>query len=98
MTAGRRVTIREVADAAGVSTQTVSRVLNNRPDVAAETFERVQRVIADTGYAPNMLARGLTQGRSQTLGIVTYGLDYFGPSRILTGSSARLQSSATRSR
>jgi LacI family transcriptional regulator len=89
MTAGRRVTIREVADAAGVSTQTVSRVLNNRPDVAAETFERVQRVIADTGYAPNMLARGLTQGRSHTLGIVTYGLDYFGPSRVLTGIERR---------
>ena len=54
-----------------------------------ETFERVQRVIADTGYAPNMLARGLTQGRSHTLGVVTYGLDYFGPSRVLTGIEQR---------
>ena len=80
-----RLTIKDVAAAAGVSTQTVSRVLNNRPDVAPETFERVQRVIADTGYSPNMLARGLTQGRSQTLGVVAYGLEYFGPSRILTG-------------
>ena len=52
----RRVTIKEVARAAGVSTQTVSRVLNNRPDVAPETFERVQRVISDTGYLPNLLA------------------------------------------
>jgi LacI family transcriptional regulator len=84
-TTRRRVTIKEVAAAAGVSTQTVSRVLNNRPDVAPETFERVQRVIADTGYAPNLLARGLTQGRSRTLGIVAYGLEYFGPSRVLTG-------------
>jgi len=81
----RRLTIREVAEAAGVSTQTVSRVLNNRPDVAAETFERVQRIIADTGYAPNMLARGLIQGRSRTLGVVAYGLEYFGPTRVLTG-------------
>ena len=85
MTARRRMTIKEVAQAAGVSTQTVSRVLNNRPDVAAETFERVQRIIADTGYAPNMLARGLTQGRSHVLGVVAFGLDYYGPSRILTG-------------
>jgi LacI family transcriptional regulator len=85
MTAGRRLTIKEVARAAGVSTQTVSRVLNNRPDVARETFERVQQVIDDTGYAPNLLARGLTQGRSHILGIVGYGLDYFGPSRVLTG-------------
>jgi LacI family transcriptional regulator len=79
------MTIREVAHAAGVSTQTVSRVLNNRPDVAAETFERVQRIIADTGYAPNMLARSLTQGRSHNLGVVAFGLEYFGPSRVLTG-------------
>lgn len=81
----RRLTIREIAEAAGVSTQTVSRVLNNRPDVAPETFERVKRIIADTGYAPNMLARGLIQGRSRTLGVVAYGLEYFGPTRILTG-------------
>jgi LacI family transcriptional regulator len=79
------VTIREVARAAGVSTQTVSRVLNQRPDVAPETFDRVQQVIADTGYSPNMLARGLTQGRTHVLGVVVYGLEYFGPSRILTG-------------
>ena len=38
----KRLTIRDVAAAAGVSTQTVSRVLNNRPDVAPETLERIQ--------------------------------------------------------
>jgi LacI family transcriptional regulator len=80
-----RLTIKEVAEAAGVSTQTVSRVLNNRPDVSPETYDRVQRIITDTGYAPNMLARGLTQGRSHVLGVVAYGLEYFGPSRVLTG-------------
>ena len=80
-----RLTIREVAEAAGVSTQTVSRVLNDRPDVAPETYDRVQRIIAEIGYSPNMLARGLTQGRSHVLGVVAFGLDYFGPSRVLTG-------------
>ena len=85
MTPGRRLTIREVAVAAGVSTQTVSRVLNDRPDVARETYERVQAVIAQTGYAPNMLARSLTQGQSRILGVVASGLEYFGPSRVLTG-------------
>ena len=80
-----RITIREVARAAGVSTQTVSRVINNRPDVAPETFVRVQDVIKKTGYAPNDLARSLIRGRSHTLGVVAYGLDYFGPSRVLTG-------------
>jgi LacI family transcriptional regulator len=80
----KRLTIRDVAAAAGVSIQTVSRVLNNRPDVAPETLQRVQEVIRETGYTPNMLARGLTQGRSHTLGVVAYGLEYFGPSRVLT--------------
>jgi LacI family transcriptional regulator len=85
MAARQRMTIREVAEAAGVSTQTVSRVLNNRPDVAPDTYERVRRVIVETGWAPNMVARSLTQGRSHILGVVAFGLDYFGPSRILTG-------------
>jgi LacI family transcriptional regulator len=80
-----RLTIREVAEAAGVSTQTVSRVLNNRPDVAPDTYDRIQRIIAEVGYSPNMLARGLTQGRSHVLGVVAFGLDYFGPSRVLMG-------------
>jgi LacI family transcriptional regulator len=80
-----RLTIREVAEAAGVSTQPVSRVLNNRPDVAPDTHDRIQRIIDEIGYSPNMLARGLTQGRSHVLGVVAFGLDYFGPSSVLTG-------------
>jgi LacI family transcriptional regulator len=81
----KRPTIKQIAKAAGVSTQTVSRVLNDRPDVAADTLQRVRQIIKETGYAPNALARGLIQGRSHTLGVVAYGLDYFGPSRVLTG-------------
>jgi LacI family transcriptional regulator len=79
------VTIKDVAMAAGVSAQTVSRVLNDRPDVSLETSRRVRAIIRDVGYAPNLFARSLTQGRSHVLGVVAYGLDYFGPSRILTG-------------
>lgn len=78
------VTIRDVAIKAGVSTQTVSRVWNNRPDVAPETFRRVRRIIAEMGYAPNMLARGLIHGRSYTLGVAAYGLHFRGPARVLT--------------
>jgi LacI family transcriptional regulator len=83
VTQPKRLTIRDIAAAAGVSTQTVSRVLNNRPDVSPQTSERVRQVIARTGYAPNMLARSLTQGRSHVLGVVAYGLHYFGPSQVL---------------
>ncbi len=81
----RRVTIKQVAREAGVSTQTVSRVLNNRPDVAPETRKRIQQVIERLGYHPSHIARSLIRGRSFTLGVVGYGLEYFGPSRTLSG-------------
>jgi LacI family transcriptional regulator len=85
----KRVTIKEVAQAAGVSTQTVSRVLNDRPDVSAETRENIQAIIARLGYSPNVLARSLIQGRSHTIGVVGYGLGYYGPSRVVTGIERR---------
>src|SRR5512146_161337 len=81
----KRPTIKEVAKVAGVSTQTVSRVINERPDVAPETRERVQRVIERMRYRPSALARSLIQQRSYTLGVVTAGLKHIGPSRTLNG-------------
>lgn len=81
----KRPTIKQVASAAGVSTQTVSRVMNDRPDVSPETRERVQKVIDKLGYQPSALARSLIQQRSYTLGVVTAGLKYIGPSRTLSG-------------
>lgn len=80
-----RITIKDVAKKAGVSTQTVSRVINNRPDVSDETRALVQAVIGELGYAPNVLARSLIQGRSNTIGVVGYGLEYYGPSHTLVG-------------
>ena len=80
-----RATIKEVASAAGVSTQTVSRVINDRPDVSPETRKRVQEIIDSLGYQPSALARSLIRQRSYTLGVVTAGLRYIGPSRTLSG-------------
>jgi LacI family transcriptional regulator len=85
----KRVTIREVAQAAGISMQTVSRVLNDRPDVSEETRQRVRAIIDQLGYSPNALARSLIQGRTHTLGVVGYGLSYYGPARVLTGIERR---------
>jgi DNA-binding LacI/PurR family transcriptional regulator len=85
MNTNKRSTIKQVAKAAGVSTQTVSRVINDRPDVAPETRERIQNVIEELDYQPSALARSLIQQRSFTLGVVTAGLKYFGPSRTLNG-------------
>ena len=80
----RKITIYNVADKAGVSRQTVSRVLNNKPDVAPETRERVLGIIQKLGYQPSQVARSLSQGTSCTLGIVGYGIEYYGPSRTLS--------------
>jgi LacI family transcriptional regulator len=80
-----RATIKEVAHAAGVSTQTVSRVINARPDVSPGTRQRVQDVIERLGYRPSALARSLIRQRTYTLGVVTAGLKYIGPSRTLNG-------------
>jgi LacI family transcriptional regulator len=81
----KKVTIKEVAQAAGVSTQTVSRVINSRPDVSPTTRARVEKVITELGYSPNVLARSLSRGQSNTFGVVGFGLGYFGPTSVLLG-------------
>jgi DNA-binding LacI/PurR family transcriptional regulator len=85
----RRPTITDIATAAGVSVQTVSRVLNDRPDVSFETSKRVQAIIDEVGYSPSVVARSLARGRSWMLGVVTSALDLVGPSQILTGIEGR---------
>jgi len=81
----KRITMKDVAKVAGVSTQTVSRVINNVSYVSAETRHRVESVIEELGYRPSTLARSLIQQRSYTLGVVVFGLKYIGPSRTLNG-------------
>ena len=85
MRPNKKVTIKDVAKEAGVSTQTVSRVINNRHDVSPETRAHVQKVINDLGYSPNIIARSLSRGRTNTLGVVGYGLEYYGSFSVLTG-------------
>ncbi|HEX2996110.1 MAG TPA: LacI family DNA-binding transcriptional regulator [Anaerolineales bacterium] len=81
----KRITIKDVAQEAGVSTQTVSRVMNKFAYVSNETRQRVEAVVEQLGYRPSTLARSLIQQRSYTLGIVTFGLKHIGPSRTLNG-------------
>lgn len=87
----RAVTIRQVARAARVSTQTVSRVINERPDVAPETRRRVQEVIDRLGYRPNAIARSLINQRSHTLGVVALSGEFYGPARTLTGIEQQIR-------
>ena len=88
----RRVTIKQVAKEAGVSPQTVSRVVNNHPDVSTDTRERVQQVINRLAYSPSLVARTLLNGRSRTLGVVGSGLELFGPSHTLVGIEKQAES------
>lgn len=67
---GKRASIDQVAKRAGVSTATVSRVLNNPSLVTASTAARVEKAIADLRYRPNMFAKGLMMRRSGVLALV----------------------------
>jgi DNA-binding LacI/PurR family transcriptional regulator len=78
-------TIKQIAKEAGVSPQTVSRVVNNHPDVATETRIRVKEVIDRLGYIPNTIAQSLVRQRSNTLGIIISGIEQYGPSNLLAG-------------
>jgi LacI family transcriptional regulator len=68
--APRRLTIRQIAELAGVSIATVSRVLNGRGDVSDETRDLVSRVIRENGYTASRSARGLSAGRTGLVGIL----------------------------
>lgn len=83
-------TIVDVAEAAGVSYATVSRVINNDPHVKASTRERVQRAMASLGYVVNWQARRLAGGRSHAIGVLVpdLGTGYIG--EIIRGIDAEL--------
>jgi DNA-binding LacI/PurR family transcriptional regulator len=75
----------DVAAHAGVSHQTVSRVVNGHPHVAPATRERVLAAIAELGYRPNTAARALVTGSTRTIGLVTSHINQYGPAQTLLG-------------
>ena len=81
----RSATIFDVARLAGVSHQTVSRVLNDQPNVREATRERVLDAIRQLRYRPSTAARALVTRRSRTLGLITTGAPDYGPSSTLLG-------------
>ncbi len=72
----------DVARLAGVSHQTVSRVINGAGSIRPATRERVQKAIEQLGYRPNSAARALVKGRSGVIGVISTGLAHFGPTSI----------------
>ena len=70
----KRLTIDEIGKMAGVSRATVSRVINNYPHITPEVRQRVQDVVAQTGFQPNLIARSLASDRSGIIGLVIPGI------------------------
>jgi DNA-binding LacI/PurR family transcriptional regulator len=81
----RPLVMADVAARAGVSHQTVSRVINGQPSVAPLTRERVQQAIAELGYRPNLAARALVTGSTRTIGLVTVKINQYGPAQTMLG-------------
>lgn len=82
-----KTTIVDIAAASGVSVSTVSRILNNHPDVAEETRQRVLRVIEEKGFAPQIAWQQLRSGKSRTIAL-HYPQDFNPPAQsIVTGAA-----------
>ncbi len=81
----RRPTMADVAAVAGVSHQTVSRVLNDLPVVRQDTRDRVLAAAEELGYRRNILARALATKRTRLLGVVALGTAWYGPASTLLG-------------
>ena len=78
-TQDKRATLHDVAELAGVSYQTVSRVVNQHPNVANKTRKKVLQAIRATGYRPNQAAKVLATGRSYMLQLIIFDLRYSDP-------------------
>lgn len=89
--ARQRISMSEVAKAAGVSQQTVSRVANGLPNVSDDTRKRVQDAMARLGFRPNFAGRSLRSGRYRSVGLCVYDIQEFGNLSTLEGimSAAR---------
>jgi DNA-binding LacI/PurR family transcriptional regulator len=79
----RSAVMTDVAKLAGVSHQTVSRVINGSPQVRPATRERVLVAMQELDYRPNSAARALVTGRSRTLGVVSFDTTLYGPASTL---------------
>lgn len=75
----------DVAKLAGVSHQTVSRVLHDNPNVRGDTRQRVLSAIKQLNYRPNSMARALVTGRTKTLGVISSDTAFYGPASTLFG-------------
>lgn len=83
MTPTHRLTLRDIAKEAGVSYQTVSRVINNHPHVADDTRQRVRDLIDRLDYHPNKAARSLAGRYAKTIALVASDIQDYGPAQVV---------------
>jgi LacI family transcriptional regulator len=86
-----KLTVQDIARLAGVSKTTVSRVLNNKPDVDGETRERILRIIDEQGFVPSIAAAGLASGRRQLIGMLIPSFAWPLIPELMRGVSAMLE-------
>ncbi len=79
------ITIQDVARAAGVSVSTVSRVLNDKDDVAPATYDQVKAVIAELGYASSLAAKSMRSRKTNVIGLVMPDLEEPFPIEVMKG-------------
>lgn len=79
------VTLKKIAEQCSVSITTVSNILNGKSNVSEDTKERVLKVIKETGYKPNYMARGLRASKTNTVGIIIDDLTEFSTPEIIDG-------------
>lgn len=81
----QRVTIQDVADTAGVSVSTVSRVLNEKDDIAPDTYQKVKEVIRELGYTSSLAARSMRSRRTNVIGLIMPDVEQSFPIMVMKG-------------
>lgn len=85
------ITLKEIAEKCNVSIATVSNILNGKANVSEETKERILKVVEETGYKPNYLARHLRATKTQSIGIIIDDLTEFSSPEIIDGVMSYLE-------
>ena len=89
----KSVTIQDVAESAGVSVSTVSRVLNGKTDVSLATQQRVQQIIDELGYTTNLAARSMRSAKNNLVGLIMPDIAYPFAVEVMRGANQAIAES-----
>ncbi|MFO8035254.1 MAG: LacI family DNA-binding transcriptional regulator [Anaerolineales bacterium] len=90
----KKPTIADIANQAGVSKTTVSRVINDKPDVSPETREKVLKIVEETRFVPNLVAKGLSSGGVNLLSMLLPSLAWPWVLEVIRGIAERVEQSS----